>query len=176
MRKSRFFYLLSRLWTSYATFENRIGMLFSESLLFRAARNFWNNAKASFKYCFFIRLADAELPPGFFDSSKALFYLKARYKIHEKRMIDFLEASKIGYLSKEIKTEFYSIPIKMGSMILVFSIMVNISLSIIFKKETSLSSWIMRGLILFASLGGFSCQADWETIKKNSMVFNKIFK
>jgi len=123
-----------------------------------------------------MRLADAELPPGFFDSSKVSFYLKARCKIYEKRVIYFLGASKASYLSKELKKEFYAAPVKMGSMILVFSILVNILLSVIFKKEISMLNWIMRGLALFAGLGGFSCQTGWETIKKNSAVFGKALK
>lgn len=171
MRESYFFYLLSRLWAICATFENRIGMLFSESFLFRSVRNFWNNVRINFKYCFFVRLADAGLQPSFFDNSEILLYLKVRYKICEKRTIYFLGASKASYLSKELKKEFYAASVKTGSMILVFSILVNILLSIIFKKEISLLNWIIQGLVLFAGLGGFSCQADWETIKKNSTIF-----
>lgn len=176
MGESRFYYLLSRLWASCASFENRIGMLFGESILFGSARNFWNKLKISFRYCFFMRLAYAELPPGFLDSGKVSFYLKGCYKIYEKRIICFLGASKASYLSKELKKEFYSAPVKMGSIIVVFSILVNIVLSVIFKKETSLFNRFIQGLFLATGLGVFSCEANWETIKKSSVVFNKIFK
>ncbi len=176
MRESRFYYLLSGLWASCAIFENQIESLFGESILFGSARNFWNKVKISFRYCFLMRLAAAEPPPGFFDSGKVPFYLKARCKIYEKRMICFLGASKASYLSKELKKEFYAAPVKIGGMILVLSILVNIVLSVISKKEISMLNWITLGLVLFAGLGGFSCQADWETIKKNSAVFGKTLK
>lgn len=176
MRESRFYYLLSGLRESRAIFENRMRTFFGESVLFGSARNFWKKVKISFKHCFFMRLADAEPPPGFFDSGKILFYLKARRKIYEKRVFCFLGASKASYLSKELKKEFYAAPIKTGGMILVFSILVNTALTVIFKKETSLFNLFIRGLLLVAGLGAFSCEANWETIKKSSVVFNKIFK
>lgn len=170
-----FFYLLSKLWERYYSFEDRIVTIFSVSLLSRLMRNFWNGVEISFEHCFFVRLSDLEVS-RFLGESKVAAYFKALYKRWENRAIVFLEASKVACFSKEIKKEFHVIPVKMGSMIAVFSILINISLSIIFKKDAILLIWIIQGLILFAGLCGFSCQADWETIKKTSAVFNKIFK
>ncbi len=168
-------YLLSKLWARYCSFEDQVGTIFGVSLFSRLVRNFWNGVKISFEHCFLAKLSDLEVS-RFLDESKVAAYFKAFYKRWEKRMIVFLEASKIAYFSKEIKKEFRVIPVKMSSMIAVSSVLINILLSIIFKKDTILLIWIIQGLILFAGLCGFSCQADWETIKKTSAVFNKIFK
>lgn len=176
MRHSYFLYLVGRLWVGCCSFEDWIAEFSGDSAVLKSISKFWAGIKVSFEHCFLMRLADSYTPSRFLDESKAVSYFKALYKRWEKHMIVFLEASKIACLSKEIKKEFHVIPVKMGSMILVLSISINISLSIIFKKEISLLNWIIQGLILFAGLGGFSCQADWETIKKNSAVFNKIFK
>lgn len=175
MRRIYFFYLLSKLWAGYYSFEDWVGMIFSASLLSRLTRNFWNGVQISFERCFLARLSDLEVS-RFLDESKAVAYFKALYKRWEKRAITFLESSKIACLSKEIKKEFRVIPVKMGSMIAVFSILINMVLSIIFKKETSLLIWIIQGLILFAGLGGFSCESSWATVRKGSVVYNKIFK
>lgn len=176
MRESRFFYLLNRSSANYCSFENRIEALFKGSLLFRSVRNFWNGVRVNFGHCFLVRIADSEVPLKFLDESKAITYFKVFYKRREKTLFDFLATSKITYLLKEIKKEFYAIPVKMGSILLAFPILINALLSIIFKKETSLLNWIIQGLILLIGLGSFSCESDWETIKKGSMIFNKIFK
>lgn len=176
MRRSCFYYLLSRTWAGFVIFKNRMGAFFDGSILFGAVRYFWNKVKISFGHCFFMRLADAWPPPDFFDSGKVPFYLMARRKIYEKRMICFSGTSKVSYLSKELKKEFYAAPVKIGGIILVLSILVNIVLSVISKKEISMLNWIMLGLALLIGLGGFFCEADWETIRKSSVIFNKIFK
>ncbi len=176
MRHSYFLYLVGRLWAGCCSFEDWIDEFSGDSAVLKSISKFWAGIKVGFEHCFLMRLADSYMPSRFLDESKAVSYFKAFYKRQEKRIIGFLEASKAAYLSKEMKKEFYAVPVKMGSMILVLLVSINISLSIIFKKERSLLNWIIQGLILFAGLGGFSCQADWETIKKNSAVFNKIFK
>ncbi len=175
MRHSYFLYLLSRLWVRYHSLEARIDGFFNDSTIFEAVNKSWSGVKVSFEHCFLVRLSDLEAS-RFLDESEVAIYFKALYKRWEKRTFGFLEASKAAYLSKEMKKEFYAASVKMGSMILVFSILVNISLSIIFKKEIGLLNWIIQGLILLAGLGGFCCQVEWETVKKNSVVFNKIFK
>lgn len=98
------------------------------------------------------------------------------YKKWKHRIVNYAKTSIVMDSIQEIKKDLYFSSIKTCSTIVVTAISVNILVSILLHKEIGLLGWIMRILFLFISANGIFCNTDWQTIKSNSIIFEKFYR
>jgi hypothetical protein len=108
--------------------------------------------------------------------SKTIDYLINLYRRCKSAIALFFKKSLINNLAEVLKKEFYSYPVKNTSLIIVTAILTNTVFSFLLKKEIGLLSWIIKGLLLFVGVTGLASDADWSTMRSNSIFFNLLFK
>ena len=110
------------------------------------------------------------------EESKAAVFLTGLYRRSRSIMRNSAKGSRITGLLSEIKCDFFNRSIRSTSIFLFTAVSVNILLSVMLHKEINLLDIIIKGVILFLSVGGFFCDSNWKDVKKNSIILNKIFK
>lgn len=96
------------------------------------------------------------------------------YKRWKNKMFYYLRDSLSTELAKDTKKELYFSPVRIISLIIVTTIVVNGALSFILQKQIDLWGWLIQGLFLFAGISGLFCQVDWPTVKSSSIFLKRI--
>ena len=114
--------------------------------------------------------------PKMLGESKVAVWLIGLYGKSRSIIGDLIKNSGIAGLFSRIKQGFFNKAVKSASIFLFTAVLVNILLSVILHKEIDLLDIIIKGVILFLSLCGFFCSANWKDVKKSSIILSKIFK
>lgn len=176
VRTSKFASLLKKIFAVYCFIEGWLYTIYKNSKIHRLISSFWATTKASFEYCFLGRIAEIKVNDYsvILNNSNFMRWLSNKYNILKHIITKNSKSSTIIISIKETKKELYFLPIKTCGIIVVTSILINTALTILLKQKLGLSNWTIRILFLSIGLGGLFCDADWETIKSTSKVFNKI--
>lgn len=169
--------LLRYFYRWYGKIEQRLIDIYCNSQTWRLAKGFCAGVKTYFRYSFLGRITEIkQASPGVLDGSRVLQYLINFYKRWKDKIIRCSGTSLAACAAKDVKTELYLSPTKIISIIVVTAILVNAGLSIILHKQIVLWGWLMRGLFLFVGVSGLFCQADWLTLKNNSIILRLVRK
>lgn len=169
---------LKYLYRCYCRTEQRIGDIYLNSQTYRLINGFWQSIRVSFRFSFLGRITEIreEGNTALLDNSRTVQYLIYFYKRWRDKAIYYLNTSKTVDLTKENKQNFYLLPVKTLSIIVIIAVVTNVTLSIILRRDIGLWGWSMRGLVLFVGLGGLFCDADWSTLKNSSVIFKLVSK
>ena len=159
----------------YRSLEQRISYIYHNSQTHSLISGFWQKTKTCFRYSFLGMITETEeANPVVLDDSRAVHYLISFYKRWKDKITCYLRTSLTIGLAKDTKEQLNLSPVKLISIIVVTTIMVNVFCSIVLQKQIGLWGWLMRVLFLFAGAAGLSCQADWPVLKENSVFLRKI--
>ncbi len=111
-----------------------------------------------------------------FKESKIIAYLTRYYRKSQLILRDLIKSSGIVSLSLSIRRDFFIKPVKTGCIFLFMVFSINLLLSLLFNREINLLDAIIKSTVLLLSFGGFFCDADWQEVKKTSVILSKIFK
>lgn len=166
-------FIYSYRWYKYV--EQKLTDIYRHSQTHILINRFWIKTRIYFKYSFLGKITEIKQPiSGVLDSSRVVQYLINFYKRGKDRRIQYFKTSSMSDLAKETKEQFISSPLKVINMIIVIAITGNLFLSIVLQKQISLWGWLVRGLFLSAGIAGLFCKADWQTVKRNSIILRKI--
>jgi hypothetical protein len=165
--------LLKNLRKRYCYLQQRIDKIYKYSQIYRLIQGLGNEIKVCFRYSFLGRITDIEKEESkmILDNSWIMQYFLSFYKRWKSKFIYCLKTSKVMNLIKETKGEFYILPVKRGSTIVVIAVVTNITLSIILQKDISLGGWLIRGALLLLGIAGLFCIADYQSFKDSSIIF-----
>lgn len=114
--------------------------------------------------------------PEIFAESKTAIFLIGLYGRSRSVIADFVKNSRVADLSSDIKRSFLNNAVKSASILIFMAVSVNILLSAMVYKDICPLDVIIKGALLFISLGGFFCNANWKDASKSSVILSKIFK
>lgn len=151
-----------------ATYEN--------SRLYRLARTLWVGTRINFGASFLGRITEIKEQEyvTVLNNSKFIKRLLNVYNAGKDRIINYSKRSELRDLGKEFKDNFVAMPVKMGSIILIATILSNIFFSMLLNKEIGLLGWIIRGFFLSVGLSGLFCNSKWKDMKETSLVIKLI--
>lgn len=160
----------------YTHLEKRLQDIYKDSQTHKLMTGFWEKIAICFRYSFLGRITEIkeEGSSVLLDNSRAVQYWIRIFRIGKNKIIYYLNTSKVAKLTKMMKGEFYSFPVKIISTIVVIAIIVNVVLSIILGRGITLWGWAMRGVLLLVGIGGLFCEADWQTVIGNSITFRHV--
>lgn len=114
-------------------------------------------------------------PPILWNSRFAR-WIADSYKKLQKAMVGHLKKSLSEDCARSIKKEFSLSPLKAVGIILIFMVVVNLMLSVIFHHKLGTLGLIIRGILLMIAFVGLLCDADWATTKRSSVVLKILFR
>lgn len=163
--------LLQYFYKWHGKIEQRVMGIYCHSQIYRLLKAYCAKAKICFRYSFLGKMTEAkQVTPAVLDNSRVVRYLINFYKGWRDAIINYSKVSSTINLIEDTREQFTLSPTKIISIIIVTAILVNLALSIILDKQIGLWGWLMRGLFLFVGVAGLFCQADWQAIKKNSIL------
>ena len=175
VENSIFFKQLGDLKEVYLTMEAKINSVYLKSFTQRLIKKINETIKVCFRYSFLGRITEPkQAPPMVLDNSRAVRYSISFYKKWRDKTIHYLRSSFTFSLAKDTKEQFVLSPVRIISLIVIITIFVNAVLSVILQKQMYLWSFLIRVLFLFAGTAGLSCEADWPTVKKSSVLLKKM--
>lgn len=110
------------------------------------------------------------------EESKAAIFLTGLYRKSWLFFLNSVKNSQIADLSLDIKRSFFNKAVKSASIFLFTAVSTNILLSAALHREMDLFDIIVKSAILFLSLGGYFCDANWNNVKQSSVILNKILR
>ena len=159
----------------YRSLEQRISYMYHNSQTHRLAKGLWEKIKICFRYSFLGRITEIKEADSLaLDNSRAVRYSINFYKRWKDEVIHYSKTSSTIKLAKDTKEELYFSSVKMISLIIIITILVNAILFVILQKQMELWSFLIRALFLFVGTAGLSCSADWPTVKKGSVFLRRI--
>ena len=159
----------------YVYLEQKASYIYRDTQTYRLTKRFWEKAKVCFRYSFLGRITEIkEANPALLDNSRAVRYSMNFYKRWKDEVIHYSKTSSTIKLAKDTKEELYFSSVKMISLIIIITILVNAILFVILQKQMELWSFLIRALFLFVGTAGLSCSADWPTVKKGSVFLRRI--
>ena len=110
------------------------------------------------------------------EESKTAVYLSGLYRRSRSAVGNLVKNSGVADLLSGIRRCFLKRAVKSACIFLFTAVSTNILLSAMLHKELDLLDIAIKGIILFLSLGGYFCGANWNDVKRNSFILSKIFK
>lgn len=167
--------LFRYLFISRSLVWQKINYVYRHSQTCKLAEKFRAGIKISFRYSFLGRITETgPISSGLLDNSKLVQYLLHSYKKWMSKIIQLHQSSSTADLAKDTKKNLFSYPVRIISMIGIIAITVNVIFSFVFRKEICLWGWLMRGLFFSLAVLGVFCQANWQSVKKNSIFLKKL--
>ena len=161
----------------YRSLEQRISCIYHNSQTHSLIGGFRQKTKICFRYSFLGRATETEqASPVVLDDSRVVRYLISFYKRWKDKIIYYLKTSLVTGFAKDTKEGLKLFPLRIISIILGTAILANAFFSVILHRQIGLWSFFIQVLLLFASVAGLSCQADYSTIKENSVFLKKLQK
>lgn len=172
IENSIFVLLLKKLGKGYYYVEQWLDQTYKNSQINKIIKKIRNGLKVCFIYSFLSKISgiNEEKDITILDQSIFIQWIINLYKKWRQKLIFYLKSSKIYSLEEQLRKEFYSLPVKTISIIVTVTVVTNIFFSIFLRKEIGLLGWILRGLFLFIGLTGIFCNANWQGLKKTSLV------
>lgn len=173
---SNFLKYLKKIGQNYLILEEKLNFVYINSATYKLTRRNVELIKIGFKFSVFSRITqvDSGVLINYFETSR-IIKIVLRWGHNFKRISSECFAASIFFVSiRNLKDDFFLNPIKVGGIIIVITIMTGSIFSIIFKEQIALWHWLMRGLLVSVSLGGLSCDARWDDIKRTSFVLRRL--
>ncbi len=108
------------------------------------------------------------------EESKVAVFFTGFYGRSRSMLGNSIKGSDIISLLSDVKSDFFNRPARSASIFLFTAVSINILSIALFHREINLFDMIIKGVVLFLSLGGFFCNANWADVKKNSVILSKI--
>ncbi len=169
---SIFISFLKKVMYQYRVIGSLLVATYKNSRVHRLIKAFREGAGINFRYSFLGRVMEIG-EQGYltvFNNSRFVKGLLNVYKMRKGRIINYAGVSEFTNSAKEFKNDFFSIPVKIGSIIVLTTILSNIFFSILLNKGIGLFGWVIRGLFLLVALSGLFCSAKWQDMKDASFV------
>lgn len=167
--------LCKHLYRSYSFIVKRVSYIYHNSLTYGFINRFWEKIKICLRYSFLGKITETkQTTSGTLDNSRVVEHLFKFYNKWKDKIILCFKVSSTIDLAKDAKKDLYFFPVRIISIIVVTAITINVFLSIVLQKQISLWGWLIRGLLLFVSISGIFCKADWLTIKRSSVLLRKM--
>jgi len=161
----------------YSLLEQRINYIYHNSQTYRLIERFWEKIKICFRNSFLGRITETkQTPSGILYNSRTVQYLINYFKSWRDKINHHSRSSLTIDLVKDTKEQLIFFTVRVISIIAITMIAVNVTLSLVLQKKIGLWGWIMRGLFLFVAFLGLFCKANWQTIKRNSIILRKMDK
>ena len=167
---------LKAIYSRYIAFENRMDEIYSYSLFHRILSKAWDWICILFRYSIFGRLteiSEGEPIPVFETSRIARRILKVYNKFME-RVTTCSKESLFVMSGLDIGESFQHKPLKVGGIILITAIPINIILIYITGSDVSYLGMGMRIVLFLLGLAGLYSDTDLETLKEESVFIKKI--
>lgn len=107
-------------------------------------------------------------------NSRFVQFLINLYKRSTFNFNYYLKISKFANFIQSTKDRIYLSPTKTISIIVIIAIITNTALSLIFKRNIILGSWLLRSLFLFIGLSCLFSNINSQTLKENSITLKWI--
>lgn len=166
---------------TYLFLGNKIAEIYRKSYICRLINSPIEPVYLSYNFSFLKELIGAirvlgKGSPVFFYTSRSIQWIKNSYRKLKIILIGNSGTSLSGNLTKDIGREFGLSAVKSVSTVLIISIAVNFILILVFRKESNMKVSFILGASLVAGLLGLLCDADWETVKRESIVLRILFR
>lgn len=174
---SSFALFVRRPWRCYCNFERWLDGVYKNSQMHIIVKKFWATIKIYGRYSFLGRITEPKEEKGditIVDNSVVVQRLKNLSKKWRYNLVFYFKISKSGNLVGQFKKDFYTLPVKTISTIIIIVIATNIIFFILLKEEINFLGWILRVSILFIAFGGLSSYLTWANIKKTSYFIRHI--
>lgn len=171
--------VIKNLWKSYEYLTRWILKIYKDSQLYKKNSKFSQIITICFKYSFLGRITeirDEQDKAAILNESMFVRRLLDICRTLKSKLMNYLGTSVVVDSAKEIKKDLYPLSIKLGSIIAVTAISINIFLAILLHKEMELLSLTIQVLLLSVGLGGLFCNAKWDEIKKTSLLLRFLDK
>jgi hypothetical protein len=147
-------------------------LILRNSAICGLVRIIWERLKRYSAHSFLLSLPEKEFNAGLFKGSKIASRIIILYENGADKLIDYFKASGIARLSNK----FYSSPVRSLSSLIISVTLISAPLSLISPRKFFSNDWIAIAAVLFIAINGLFCGANWEEVKKGSVVLNKIFR
>ena len=162
----------------YLRFEDACGRYYQNSHTHKVCADFWQGTKNNFRHSFLgkVTAIGNNVGTSVLESSACARGIVDKYNFWKQKTQNCFSTSALKSTAKTLQGEFNAAPVKTGSIIIFTAILTNISFSVFLHKEITLLGWLLRVVLLGVSSGGLFCNADWEKIKKGSVVLRILNK
>lgn len=177
LETSKVVFLIRTLRGFYANFERWTEAVYSGSYLSRLINYFVGIVCLSYNESF-LKVLMGSFGAGnaaILNNSKLVQRLENSYKKLTKRF-DNLHSSLFGNWAMSAKKELTLHSIKALSIILIFSSVINLILSFIFQRDLGTVGLTAQFIFLIIGLLGLSCDVEWPTIKRGSIILKVLFR
>lgn len=170
--------IMKKLWGGYYCIKQWWNERCKDSQTYKLVKGLEAGIRICFKYSFLGRISEIREKEAMavLDNSRVIHYLANSFKRWQDKINYYPTGSLAVELTKNIKKELPSYPLKIISIIIIAAIVTNIVLITIFHKAMDLWYWLVLGTIFFVGIGGLFCNAVWLNVKSNSIILKKIKK
>lgn len=166
---------IKKIWTGYCSFEGGLVLVYGYSYTCRAFQGLRHKNELYFRYSFLGEDFKRRRINGYviLENSRVINYIHSSYEKYKSRLTEYLKTCLAEKALIDLKAKISSSPLRMISIFTISVIMVNLILNLILKKPITAWGYLMRGLLIFIGTAGLFCEADWPTVKSNSIFFNQ---
>lgn len=167
---------LKAIYSRYIAFENRMDEIYSYSLFNRILSKIWDWICIAFRYSIFGRLTEINEgePIPVFETSRIAQWILKKYNLFVERMSIYSEENIFVISGIDTGESFRQKPLKVGGIILITAIPVNIFLIFITGSDVSYLGMGMRIVLFLLGLAGLYSDTGLETLKEGSIFIKKI--
>lgn len=162
----------------YFSFERKIAQIYRNSYICSLSNYFVETMHLSVRFSFLKKLfsiIEKENPVFLYNSRFARSIMNSYEKL-QRRMIVYLNTSLGGGWLRNMKKELSSYSFKALSAILISAVAVNLALSVIFQRELGIIGLTMNWILLIMAVIGLSCDVNWATAKRSSVILRLLFR
>lgn len=179
LETSIFLSLFKKTHRNFCCTEDWLNEVYKNSQIYTIIKKSWATIKIYGRYSFLGRRTELKEEKGditIVNNSVVVERLKNLSKKWWYNLVFYFKIGKSGNLVKQFKKDFYTLPLKTLSTIIIVAVLTNIIFLILFKKEIGLFDWIMRGLLLFTGISGLNSRVDWPNVKNSSIILRSVLK
>jgi len=167
---------LKAIYSLYIAFENRMDEIYSYSLFHRILSKAWDWICILFRYSIFGRLTEISEgePIPVFETSRIAQWILNKYNLFVERISMYSEESIFVMSGIDTGESFQQKPLKVGGIILITAIPVNIFLIFITESDVSYLGTGMRIVLFLLGLAGLYSNTDLESLKEGSIFIKRI--
>ncbi len=175
LKSSVFLRYLRKIGQGYSSTEENISLVYLNSLTHQLIGKTAVLIKTGFRFSIFGRLTELNdgVSRDFFQTSKSTKILLNWLNYFKNWTIRLSVTSNCVTSTKTLRQAFLLSPLKVGSIIVITTIITNLVLLVILQRQITLWGWLMRALLLSIGISGLFCNADWPTLKTSSIFFKK---
>jgi len=168
--------LMAKILRVYCRLEEQLSIVCRNSRTYRLTGAAWKGVTASFKYSFLGKICEVGnlYKTETLCSSMVVRQMSRVLRGLRDNVTVYLKKSMLIDMAQEMKNALFLLPIKIGSLAIIITVLTNIFLSILLRKEIGLLGWVIRLSSLAVGLCALSCNVDWRDVKETSFVLRQI--